>query len=263
MCARSGTHRHGMRSHSSGGRTRKESLNFSSPWRCQSHRNAAQCLGLAVPPPPCPDASHRPHLPPHHAPAEHQLIHCDSPELFRALSDHSWESCGEGAPRWGSVGVHGCGSGAERPGGAYKTGALGGAGSGESLPAAAAMVTGSGGRRLLLVLLAAVALLGAPGRGQPRGEGADLRDGGVRQNSFAPHPGAGIGFWGARSVRLSFLLAIPSSALPPLLFPLFPGALSSPAAAVGPPSPFVGTVNRRGAGAGWGHDRYPLSGAAP
>lgn len=181
MCARSGTHRHGMRSHSSGGRTRKESLNFSSPWRCQSHRNAAQCLGLAVPPPPCPDASHRPHLPPHHAPAEHQLIHCDSPELFRALSDHSWESCGEGAPRWGSVGVHGCGSGAERPGGAYKTGALGGAGSGESLPAAAAMVTGSGGRWLLLVLLAAVALLGAPGRGQPRGEGADLRDGGASE----------------------------------------------------------------------------------
>lgn len=136
-------------------------------------------------------ASHRPHLPPHHAPAEHQLIHCDSPELFRALSDHSWESCGEGAPRWGSVGVHGCGSGAERPGGAYKTGALGGAGSGESLPAAAAMVTGSGGRRLLLVLLAAVALLGAPGRGQPRGEGADLRDGGCVRIRSHRIPGLG------------------------------------------------------------------------
>lgn len=97
---------------------------------------------------------------------------------FRALSDHSRESCGEGAPRWGSVGVRGCGRGAGRPGGAYKTGALGGAGSGESLPAAvAAMVMGSGGR-WLLALLAAVSLLGAPGRGQPRGEGADVRGGG-------------------------------------------------------------------------------------
>ena len=82
-----------------------------------------------------------------------------------------------------SVGLRGCAwvrarGGAGRPGGAYKTGALGGAGSGESLPAAvAAMVMGSGGR-WLLALLAAVSLLGAPGRGQPRGEGADVRGGG-------------------------------------------------------------------------------------